>query len=210
MRFSIFSLLFLAIFGLTSCDKKDFDNNHDERKCFEYVYPLSYLMPDDTTISGDNEEHLNEQLKAWYNANPNADKRHELIFPIDVRLDDGTILSVEHKEDFEAIYKDCKEDEHDHDHDNDHDDDNDNDDHHNDDCFKYVYPLTYTLPDGTSANANNEEETEMIFQNWHNANPDSQERPTLDFPFDVSFENHDAIITVHNEEELRGIYERCN
>ncbi len=51
-------------------------------------------------------------------------------------------------------------------------------------CFYLMYPVTYTLPDGTTASGNKETVWETI-KAWYEANPDSEEKPSLNYPVEI-------------------------
>lgn len=82
------------------CDKKD-------SFCLKLVYPVSYQMPDDSVITGD-EKTLEIDLKAWYENNPDVEEKPILIYPVDVILKDESTQSVENEEAMIELKKDCE------------------------------------------------------------------------------------------------------
>jgi hypothetical protein len=76
-----------------------------------------------------------------------------------------------------------------------------------DECFKFVYPITYIMPDGTSIIVEIEEDWDEI-KDWYKANPEVKDKPVLQYPFDIIFEDG-TIKTINNEAELKGAYEYC-
>ena len=68
------------------CSVRDGDRDWDRRECFELVFPVTYIMPDGSTyeISSDEDESGWEELKEWYDSNPDSDQRPELQYPVDI------------------------------------------------------------------------------------------------------------------------------
>ena len=75
-------------------------------------------------------------------------------------------------------------------------------------CFDFVYPITYIMPDGSTITGNDREEICLAVRSWYETNPDSRERPALQYPVDITFEDG-TTVTINNDEEMRGAYERC-
>ena len=73
-------------------------------------------------------------------------------------------------------------------------------------CFDLSLPVSYTMPDGSTITVSNEEDWDAI-KDWYEANPDSEEKPELQFPVNVEFD--DEIVTVNSEEELRELKQEC-
>ena len=64
------------------------DNEVEER--FEFIYPLTFIMPDGTEIVINNDEDWYE-LREWYEANPDVEEEPELQFPLQIIVDGETI-----------------------------------------------------------------------------------------------------------------------
>jgi len=106
MKQSIFTILtFVLVSSLFSCDKKHDkncnDKDHDKKECFNLLYPVSYLMPDGTTITGDEEKVLDQLIKDWYLANDGNKNKYELIYPVSIKSKkvDG-IITFENEDEF--------------------------------------------------------------------------------------------------------------
>ena len=117
----LLSLITLAVFS--SCEKlkkdKDFDfekdkyetkKDGDKEDCFELVYPITYTLPDGTTVTGENEESVWLAIKDWYEANPDVEAKPELNYPIDIIID-GTTQTINNEEEMITAKKDCPEEE---------------------------------------------------------------------------------------------------
>tara|TARA_Y100000588_G_scaffold374653_1_gene449997 strand:+ start:102 stop:857 length:756 start_codon:yes stop_codon:yes gene_type:complete len=76
--------------------------------CFELVYPVTFIMPDASTIivENDNEEGW-EELKNWYEDNSNSEERPTLQYPVDIILEDGSQDSINSDSEMETIKENC-------------------------------------------------------------------------------------------------------
>ena len=189
-----------------ACEKEEDDWDDEKKDCFKFVYPLSYTMPDGSTISGE-EEDLKNAIKDWYISNEDSEEKPSLVYPVEIILEDrDEIIIVNNEEEFAAIKKACDDDSDD-DSDDD-EDDNDEDDNYKD-CFRFIYPVSYVMPDGTTITGGNEEELWTAIKHWYLANDDVDREPQLVFPVEIVFEDTDEIIIVSNEEEMDRIHEAC-
>ncbi|MBC8320303.1 MAG: hypothetical protein H8E34_06255 [Bacteroidetes bacterium] len=75
-------------------------------------------------------------------------------------------------------------------------------------CFDFVYPVNYTMPDGTTVTGNNEREVTAAIKAWYEANPGSNERPTIQYPVEVNFKGR--ILNINNDEEMRRVKSACD
>lgn len=74
-------------------------------------------------------------------------------------------------------------------------------------CFELVYPVTYGLPDGSTASGGKTEVWETI-KAWYEANPDSKAKPELQYPVEIIFEGEE-VKTIHNKEEMLWAKKAC-
>ena len=75
------------------------------------------------------------------------------------------------------------------------------------DCFELVYPVTYTMPDGSEISGG-PEELEAAIKEWYETH-DSAEKPVLNFPVQIVYPDNDEAVTINNEEELEAAKEDC-
>ena len=175
-------------------DKADWDRDEDKGdwKCFDLVLPVTYVMPDRSTITVGNENDW-DVLKDWYEANPESEEKPELQFPVNVEFDDreGTANAlVSNEEEMRGMYSRC----------GDQRDDEDRE------CINLILPVSYTMPDGSTITVENEEDW-IAIRDWYEVNPESDEKPELQFPVNVEFD--DEILTVNSEQELRELKQEC-
>jgi len=76
------------------------------------------------------------------------------------------------------------------------------------DCFEFAYPITYTMPDGSTITVANKEDMRLI-RLWYSANPGVSERPSLQYPVDIVFRDG-TTMTLSSNEELRAAYVLCD
>ena len=195
MKYSNFSVLILTLLTFFACsksddikelDKKDDqkiendDGKWEEKECFELIYPVTYTLPDGSAVTG-NEEEVWEAIKAWYEANE-SDEKPELNYPVQIAYPESDELAtINSEEEMEAAKKECYE-----------------EDEEKEECFELVYPVTYTLHDGTSVTGNEEEVWEAI-KAWYEAN-ESDEKPELNYPVQIAFPESDGLFTINSEE----------
>lgn len=112
MKISILQLLLIGVLLSLGCEKSDvnFKDKYDKEEhweCFELLYPISYLMPDGTTVSG-NKEELGVAFKAWYEANPASKEKPVLLYPVDIKYEEGTIMTVADEPAMIAVKQECE------------------------------------------------------------------------------------------------------
>ena len=92
-------------------DKKSKDAKDGKKKrgpCFKFVYPISYTMPDGSTISGNDRKEIHSKMKSFYEIYEKTkdSKEPQLNFPISILILDDD--KKEHKKEL-ADYKELKE-----------------------------------------------------------------------------------------------------
>ena len=75
---------------------EDYDgNDEDEQACYAFVYPISYRMPDESTIEISSEEDQSGwmSIREYYQANPSEEQEPMLQFPVDIifETEDGDV-----------------------------------------------------------------------------------------------------------------------
>lgn len=80
-------------------------------------------------------------------------------------------------------------------------------------CFELVFPVTLSLPDGTTAEVNSYDEMTQTFRAFFAANGhlggDGRPQPSFVFPVSV-VSQEGALITLNNAEELRRLRAECS
>jgi hypothetical protein len=82
-----------------------------KEECFEFVYPISYIMPDGSTIiTGESEKELWQLINEWYKANPEEKEKPVLQYPVDIKYKDGTVVTIYNDEELKNAYEECSDD----------------------------------------------------------------------------------------------------
>ena len=172
-----------------------------EVDCFGLIYPVSFTMPDGSTITveTDDEEGWNE-LKDWYDDNPGYEEvMPEFQYPVDIiyRTEDGdSSITINNEEEMVTAKDGCREEW----------------DEYDEDCFEWVFPLTYIMPDGSTITVSSEEGY-IELRNWYeeNESEDEDQEPSLQYPVDIVYETEDGdlTVTINNDGELESAYAEC-
>ncbi len=176
--------------------------HRDIDACFQLVFPLSYMMPDESIlIISDREDR--SALRAWYVDHPDYSGRPVLQFPVDIILEDGTTTTLNDVEEMRAARAAC------------HDDrrgghGGNGDGRHGDHelCFQLVFPITHIMPDGSLITVEDQDGMSAI-RAWYTDHPDVRVRPTLQFPVDIIFEDG-STVTLEDESELSAARAACD
>ena len=184
-------------------DEKDWDKEKDERdRCFEFIMPFTFIMPDGSTILIEGEDD-NKKVEEWYKSNPDEKDRPKVQLPVDISITDEKgneeVVTVTSDDEIKEIITNCdkkKEDK--------------------ERCFKLLMPYSYNMPDGSSITISVEDDYKNV-KEWYENNPDSKDKPELIFPVDIEVENDSKddeketkVITINSKEEMDKALMRCN
>lgn len=176
--------------GDESGDRRDWD-------CFTIQYPITVTLSDGYTYTFESEEAVKEYYDAY-----EIDEEMYIAFPISVIGNDGEAIVIENDEALKEVYRGCYSGE--------------RDIVVEQKCFSLVYPVSYQLPDGSLIEVLADNEDSWAEMNaWYDENPESAERPTLQYPVVIMYEEDDEgsedalMVTVNNEEEMIIAREDC-
>ena len=84
------------------------ENDEDEQACYAFVYPISYTMPDESTIEISSEEDESGwmSIREYYEANPSEEQEPTLQFPVDIifETEDGDVtVTISSGEDLDSF-----------------------------------------------------------------------------------------------------------
>tara|TARA_Y100000034_G_scaffold29585_2_gene35797 strand:- start:77194 stop:78114 length:921 start_codon:yes stop_codon:yes gene_type:complete len=158
-------------------------------RCFEFVFPIDFIMPDDSSITLNSKDEWS-LIRDWYTANPDATEKPELVFPVDVTLEDGTVQTLIDVEDLREVKNSCRA------------------DRDRRKCFRFVLPVSFTMPDGSVIDVNERRDFKLIRQ-WHKDNPDVDEKGVVNFPVDIEYRDG-TVATINDETELEAAKQACN
>ncbi|MBH10949.1 MAG: hypothetical protein CMG74_11490 [Candidatus Marinimicrobia bacterium] len=170
------------------------DDNKRDWKCFNLVFPVTYNMPDGSTIivaTGDDNGWA--EIKEWYQENPDAEVKPAMQFPVQITFGEAAVTIINEEEMREAYHRCDRKD-------------------NRWNCFEIVYPVTYIMPDGSLITVTvNDEDGWSEVKNWYEENAASDQRPVIQYPIDISIRSEDGVstVTINNEEEMRAAKEEC-
>ena len=171
-------------------DEEDEEDEEEDEFCFEFVFPISVIMPDGSTLTGNSEEEIYDALDQWYEENGESDIEPSLVFPVQVVFGDQRI-DITSQDEFEEIEERCE--------DEDYEDE--------EFCFEFVFPISIIMPDGSTITGNSEEEIEEALEQWYLDNGENDVEPRLVFPIQIIV--GDQRINISSQEELEEVEERC-
>lgn len=157
--------------------------------CFEIVYPFSFELEDGSTIEVQDESQLEDIV---FSENPPVD----FVYPIQLIDEAGETISVNSEEELEELLDDaCEEEE-------------EEEEEWEEceeyvsgeiECFEIVFPFSFELEDGTTAQVEDEDELEEII---------FSENPPVDFVYPIQLIDEDEVLyTVNSEDELDELLE---
>ena len=184
--------------------KRDGEWSRDrDETCFYLVYPVTYVMPDGSTISvtSDDEDGWSD-LKDWYEENEDSEDKPELQYPVDivVETEEGSsTVTINGEEEMAASKRECHTEW-----------EEDWDEDYERDCFEYVLPVTFLMPDGSTITVEDEEGWYSL-RVWYEENRGYEEEPSIQYPIDISQETEEGLITVTltSGEEMEEVYSEC-
>lgn len=88
--------------------RRNFKKHHGKGdRCFKLVFPITINYPDGTSGTYDDRMALKSAVRTWKADNPDAEERPELNFPVDIELEDGTIVTINSAEELQAQKESC-------------------------------------------------------------------------------------------------------
>ena len=170
-----------------------------EKECYKLVFPVTFVMPDGSTITvaSDDESGWSE-LKSWYESNE-SEEEPSLQYPVEIIRDteqgEETIV-INSEEELAEVKETCR----------DYFEDSDD----SQECFEYLYPITFVMPDGSTITVQNEDGL-LILHRWYEENSGYEEEPVLQYPVSVVLETEEGETTLvlNSETEIDMIYENC-
>ena len=126
-------------------------------------------MPDGSVIEvSSDDENGWSQIKSWYDSNPGARQKPLMQFPVVIFFDEETITLYD-RDDLRGAYAECNydrpKDRHGYD--------------RKEPCFELVYPVSFTMPDGSSMVVSSDDEDGWSeVKDWYNENSGFEEQKT--------------------------------
>lgn len=197
-RVFIVGLLIAGLF--ISCNKGDSTKDDAKTKndeltskdiCLEVTYPLTYIMPDGSEITGNSKEEVGTAMKAWHKANPRVEKRGTMKYPVNA-IFKGKQVRITNEFEMKRYKKECEGDK--------------------ERCFAFIFPISYIMPDGSTITlqSENDRENKLAIRQWYADNPGVEEKPVLAYPLEVKMIKDGIIKTINNDEEMMTLKEFCD
>ena len=150
-------------------DDVNVERNAKRQRCFQFVFPIDFLMPDDSIITLNNNTEWS-LVREWYKSNSGVKKLPSLSFPVNIRLQDGTLQTLWDRTDLIEMKDACKLNQ------------------PNTKCFEIKLPASFTMPDSTVIVVNNRIDYIKI-RRWHLAHPRVLKKATINFPINIIFKD---------------------
>ena len=170
-----------------------------EKACYDLVFPVTFIMPDGSSITVESDDESGwSELKLWYESNE-SEEEPGLQYPVEIvrytEQGEETIV-INSEEELAEVKETCR----------DYIEDSDD----SEDCFEYLFPVTFVMPDGSTITIENEDGL-LILRRWYEENSGYEEEPVLQYPVSVVLENEEGETTlvVNSETEIDMIYEEC-
>jgi hypothetical protein len=174
--------------------------------CYELVFPVSIVLPDNSTAEVTSYTEMKQTLRNYFQANggqPGGPRpRIGFVFPINVVSQDGEIITVNSEDELRALREACGGGTFGNHGPQGHG-------NHGLTCFDMVFPITILFPDGTTAEAADRQALHLLIRTWKHNNPGVQGRPQISFPITVKMDDDGSLVTVNSREELRQLKEDC-
>lgn len=159
-------------------------------KCFEFVFPIDFIMPDASSITLTSKEDWT-LIKTWYEENPDITDRPELVFPVDVILkEDGSTQTLIDTDELNTVKDSCRR----------------GKDKRK--CFKLVLPVSFTMEDASVIEVNERADFKLL-REWKKANPDATVKPALNFPVDIVYKD-ETTATIIDQTEYEAAKDSCS
>lgn len=181
--YDAFEMLIDDCYGMDDDDDDDYDDDYDDDdidfdECFTLNFPISVYDEDggEITINSDEEFFTTPFIVGF-------------VYPFDVTLEDGTIVTVADANEFDSLYNDCFDIE-------DCDDCEEN-------CFEIVFPMSFVSGSGTVTTVSDED---ALFEFLDNLTPN--DFISISYPINVELEDG-VQQTINSDEEFDTLLDTC-
>ena len=158
--------------------------------CFDFIYPITILMPDESAIEVNSMDELENLIDQWFEENPYQEEEPTFQLPVTVVLEDGSEQVITEEEELCYLFEEC-------------------DDYDEEECYAIIFPVDLRLPDGKILTINSEDELDEAWDEWENtAGPDAEEYPDFVYPIQVAFEDG-SMKELSDPEELEELDDWC-
>ena len=177
---------------------KKIERKNNNWGCFKMIFPVSFNMPDGTVLEvlSDDEEGWSS-IKNWYETNIDSEIKPEIMFPLVLFFEEESV-TVNGKDELRDVYLECRYDKF-----------KERNEIHREKCFDLVYPIFFTMPDGSNLAINNNENSWDNIKTWYQENPGfNEQKPEFQYPVVVVVQD-DMILTINSETEMIELKKEC-
>ena len=82
--------------------------NKDGFKCFELLLPVTFVMPDGSSITVEDENGY-MAVRAWYRNNSDSKEKPTLQYPVNIIYRDGDTQTINNDEEMASAKEDCRD-----------------------------------------------------------------------------------------------------
>ena len=138
-----------------ACDRPCGPFDHPSFRCYDLLFPVTLEFPDGTTAEAADAEELRQLIMDWRMQNPDSDERQGFVFPIEVELPNGEVISVESEHQLRHLREACRRPCH----------------PRPNRCFDIVFPVTVEFPNGDIVEVENGHQLRHLIRTWHQSHP---------------------------------------
>ncbi len=193
----ILSLILTAfLFACNQVEVKDKEKTKGNDKeaaskviCMEITYPVTFIMPDGSEISGKDRNEIGAAMRKWHEAYPNIKERAKMKYPVQA-IFKGESVTISSEDEMQQMRRQCEEEK--------------------DPCFRLEYPVTYIMPDASTITVNSEDDinNRTAIRAWYGENPDAEQRPGFQYPVKVKLRDG-SFKTLESDDDLKAVREGC-
>ncbi len=215
----LFTILAIALLTITSCTKEEVnvvdvenytnqvmfeierDCNAGHKGCFEFVWPLTINFADGLDVEFEDYSSLRAGIKRWKEANPDVDQRPQLSFPLEIMGPDGTIYTIDSKDELKKIVRRCARA---------YWNTGDHRKHFNNECFKVVLPVSLLFPNGQVITFETRVGLKSALRAWKAEHPNAETFPKLAFPINVLIKDSGNTVVIDSAVDIVRLKETCS
>jgi hypothetical protein len=175
-----------------STDKICSESRTGGKGCFEFVFPITIVFADASTVEVASYEAMKAAFKTWKDANPSLKGKPSVQFPYSVTTEDGTVVTIENLDQLKALLLTCKKS---------HDGPKGGD--HGKPCFTLSFPFSVTTSTGV-VEVKTAEEFKALLKTLHK----NKEKVSYVFPLTLILKDGTTKI-VNTVEEIQAIKAAC-
>jgi hypothetical protein len=156
-------------------------------------YPVTVEFSGGSTFTAATPIALAKVIREWREDHPDAlpEDYPDLVFPYEVTLKTGEVISIESKEDQKELRETCGE------------------LWSKWKCFKMIFPLEVALPNEDTITIGSPRALKNAIKRWKENHASTDPHPTIVYPIEIELSNGD-VVTVNNRAELKAYMEKCS